>query len=547
MWTLVDAAGGVALLIFGVRFLRKGLDRLLGDRIGPWLDRVSGGRARAALFGFLLSLAVPSSTTLSLLTVGQVRQKRLTPEQALAILLGAGVGITSLVYLVAFNLHSGAALPVLAGVVLFQGFRRERFRGIGQVLISLGLILVGAGWLKSAANTASGWQDLATIATVMSHYPFLAMLFGAALTVMLQSSTATVATVMSLNGLMHPELAMPVLIGANAGIAVTTLMIGWRDPESRRLGWGLLAIRIAVALGLISLLAPVTAWLVSFQLPLPRLLALSHTGFNVVALVAGLAVLGPVSRLVRKAAPTPEQGEDPFRAVYLDPRWGDEPQVAFTQSKREIARMASLVSSMLAKFWEALKSKDEALARRLNTHDDLVDHLNRSIKLFLTREITEPLSPRQEATRVAQLRFLSALETVGDIIEGDLADIALKKITRGLDFSPQGWEELERFYRQVAENLEISTAAFVETDASLARKLLRHEESIRDQEQRLALRHFERLQTGQRLTIDTTDLHLELLTHLKHINHLLTGVAYGVLETAEGASPACIRASRAAV
>lgn len=534
MWTLVDAAGGVALLVFGVRFLRKGLDRLLGDRIGPWLDRLSGGRVRAALFGLMLSLAVPSSTTLSLLTVGQIRQRRLSVAQSLAILLGGGVGITSLVYLVAFDLQSLAALPVLAGVALFQGQRHERFRGAGQVLISLGLILVGAGWLKAAAAQAATWPDLATIAGVMGHYPFLAMLFGAALTVLLQSSTATVAAVMSMNGLMGAGLALPLVLGANVGIAVTTLIVGWRDPDSRRLGWGLLTIRAAVALALMAVLPSIEAWLTPLGMPMGRMLAVAHTGFNVVALGAGLVLLGPVSRLIERAVPVGSADDDPFRPVYLDKRWADEPQVAFTQSKREIARMASLVSAMLTNFWTALKSTDEELARKLNGHDDHVDHLNRAIKVFLTRDISERLPARLEATRVSQLRFLSALETVGDIIEGDLAEIALKKISRRLDFSPDGWGELERFYHQVAENLEIAAAAFVENDASLARKLLRHEESIRTQEQTLALRHFERLQTGQRLAMDTTDLHLELLTHLKHINHLLAGVAYGVLESAEG-------------
>ena len=518
MWTVIDAAGGVALLIFAVRFLRKGLDRLVGDRIDRWSDRLTGGRIRAAAFGFLLSLVMPSSTSLSLLSVGQVRQNKMSGEGALALLLGGCVGMTVLVYLVAFDMRAGAALLVLVGVTMFQGMRRERLRGIGQVLFSLGILLVGAGWLKTAATQASAWPDLQTIITVMTHYPFLAMVLGAVLTVMFQSSTASVATMMSLDGLLHPSLAIPLLIGANIGVAITTVIVGWNDPHTRRLGWGLLTIRlgVGVCLLLIAELPPVAAWVEGLGIPLPQLLAVAHTGFNVVAMAAGLALLGPVVRMVDRIVPSGATADE-FRPEYLDKRWADEPQIAFTQSKREIARMASMVGHMLDKFWLALKSTDVTLARNLSHHDDHVDRLNRAIKYFLTREITEVLNPRQEATRVAQLRFLSALETVGDIIEGDLADIAIKKISRGLDFSPQGWEELEKFFRQVSENLEIATAAFVDSDASLARKLLRHEVSIRDQEQNLAVRHFERLQTGQRMTIETTDLHLELLTHLKHI------------------------------
>lgn len=547
MWTFVDALGGVALIIFGVRFLRKGLDRLAGDRIDTWLGRLSAtpGAAptastgplaviRAAMVGLLVSIAVPSSTTLSLLCVGHVRQKHLSMRQAVAVMLGAGVGITLLVYLVAFNLHSRASLPVVAGVVMFLALKRERLRGMGQILMSLGFVLMGAGLLRSAASVATTSEDLMQVADVLSRHPWMAALVGLAVTVFLQSSTATVAAAMSLNGLSHPELSLPILIGANVGIAITTLIVGWSDPDSRGLGWALVVVRAAVAAALMAALAPITGWMVGLGFETPRLLAVSHTAFNVLALIAGLALISPVTRLASMFVPAAAPGEDKMRPVYIDPRWADEPQVALSQSKREIARMSSLVASMLGSFWKAIKTTDETLARGLEHHDDHVDRLNRSIKLFLTRDLAEGLTSKQEAARVGQLRFLSALETVGDIIEGDLADIAIKKITRGLDFSPEGWAELERFFHQVSENLEIATAAFVDTDAALARKLLRHEESIRDQEQRLALRHFERLQTGQRLTIDTTDLHLELLTHLKHINHLLTGVAYAVLELAEG-------------
>lgn len=548
MWTLVDAAGGVALLIFGVRFLRKGLDRLAGDRIDTWLGRLSShsksgsegvGTFRAAMIGLLVSIALPSSTTLSLLCVGHVRQKRLSLRQSMGVLLGSGVGITLLVYLVAYNLHSHATLPIVIGVAMFLALKRERLRGIGQIVLSLGFVLMGAGLLRGAAAVATTWPDLMVLAEMVSRYPWLAALVGAGVTVLLQSSTATVAAAMSLNGLMHPELALPILIGANVGISVTTLIVGWSDPESRGLGWGLVIVRSSVAAALMWLLGPLTGWLLGLGLATPQMLAYSHTAFNVVALAVGLVFIGPVTRLVTRLVPEEGPGEDLLRPVYLDARWADEPQVALSQSKREIARMSSLVSRMLGSFWKAIRTTDEALARGLEHHDDHVDRLNRTIKLFLTRDLSSNgLTERQEATRVGQLRFLSALETVGDIIEGDLADIAIKKITRGLDFSPEGWAELERFFLQVSENLEIATASFIDTDAALARKLLRHEEFIRDQEQRLALRHFERLQAGTRLTVDTTDLHLELLTHLKHINHLLTGVAYAVLELAEGGDKA---------
>ena len=139
MITLLTIFGGVALLVFGVRYLRKGLDRLFGKRLGTWMQRMAARPRWSFLSGVAVSVLAPSSTTMSLLAVHTVRAGHLTPGQMLRIVLGANIGLTIMVMLIALNLQDFAPIVLLAGVAIVQVTRRNLSRGIGQVLLAIGV------------------------------------------------------------------------------------------------------------------------------------------------------------------------------------------------------------------------------------------------------------------------------------------------------------------------------------------------------------------------------------------------------------------------
>lgn len=532
MVALMHVAGGVALLIFGIRFLNKGLDRVFGDRLALWLSRATGGRFRAAAFGIGLAIAAPSSTTLSLLSISLVQAGKLAFVQAMAVMFGANIGITTITYLIAFDIYEHAPILFLVGVSMFLFGQRSRIRGIGQIALSLGLIFTGVGIIKNTTAPLTGSDDLQQLLSIVSHYPLLITAVAAGLTVLFQSSTATMALVLGLSfsGAIDMSIALPMILGANVGISLTTTIAGWTDISSRRLGVGMFACRALLASVLLSVLTFIVAWLATLPIDANWQIALLSTAFNILAAVIWIPLLGFVAAALARAIPERQRQPGEEDVTYLDSRWAHDPHVAFTQTKREIAHMAHLVLQMLEDFWVALKSEDERLCYELRRRDDRIDRLDRQIKLYLTQQIAESLTNEQAASRISQLRFLGDLESIGDVIDRNLVDVALKKLRKGVRFSEQGWDELKGFIDKVIQQIDLATAAFVSDDPQLARQLLRKKDIIRDEEIALREAHYRRLQRGQTASIETTELHLELLTQLKHMAHMASGVAYSVLD-----------------
>ena len=533
---LLTIIGGVALLVFGVRYLRKGLDRLFGRRLGTWMQRLAGRRGFSFLAGIGVSVVAPSSTTMSLLAVHTVQAGHLTARQMLTIVLGANIGLTIMVLLIALQQEELAPIVVLAGVALFQFTKSPRSRGIGQVLLGLGFILLAIDIMKRAAETVdmqSGLWAVINFENLTEHAVLLAI-FAAMLAMALQSSTATIGLVIGLgvSEAVSFKLAVPVVLGANVGLAVTTLIVGWRVIEPRRLALGNLLLKLALA-GL----ALAALNLLGDRLPNPGpesfglAIAGVHSGFNIVLAAVGLPLVGVVSSLLERVVPTPP----PERRKAFGPKYISNGPIggvalAMGQALREITHMSEIIRAMLRDVWAALETGNEKLARDVAVRDDQVDLLDTEVKRFLTRMAREEAGEYDADEQMRLLRYLAEVETIGDIIDKNISELVLKKIRLGAEFSKEGAEELKDFYRKVSENVVIAETAFTTRDRALAQQLLRHKQRIDQYERELRDRHFARLNAGLVESHETSAIHLDLLTHLKRINSCVTHVAYAILQ-----------------
>ncbi len=533
--------GGIALLVFGVRYLRKGLDRLFGRRLGPWMQRLASRRGWSFLAGILVSLLAPSSTTMSLLAVHTVQAGHMTARQMLTIVLGANIGLTIMVLLIALRLETYAPIVILVGVVLFQFTSGNRTRGIGQVLLALGFIFLAIDIMRRSAlgaqtNGTAGLWEVINFENLQEHALLLAV-FAAVMALALQSSTATIGLIIGLGAaeVVPFRMAVPVVLGANVGLAVTTLLVGWRMIESRRLAMGNLLLKASVAgVGLL------LVGLLGDSLPQPSpsgfglAIAAVHTSYNVIVAIVGLPSVGVVTTAMERLVPDPE----PSASTAFGPKYiGSGPiagvALAMGQSLREITHMSEIIRGMLRDVWVAMKTNNEKLAREVAIRDDQIDTLDTEVKRFLTRLAKEEPGQYDADEQMRQLRYLTELETIGDIIDKNLSELVLKKIRNGAAFSKEGAEELEDFYGKVCENVVIAETAFTTRNRALAQQLLHHKERIDQYERELRDRHFSRLNAGLMESHETSAIHLDLLTHLKRINSCVSHVAYAILQNTE--------------
>ncbi len=557
--TYLTIFGGVALLVFGVRYLRKGLDRLFGPQLGTWMQRLASTRPRSFLAGLGVSVLAPSSTTMSLLAVQTVRAGHLTPRQMLSIMLGANIGLTVMVVLIALGLQGFAPIIILFGVALFQFTKGNRTRGIGQVLLSIGFILLAIGIMSDAAGEArANWDpsgdgvwSIINFGKLQEH-PFLLAGFAAIMALALQSSTATIGLVIGLGtGLagepdgtaataaaMSLQVAFPIVFGANVGLAITTLVVGWRQIESRRLALGNLLLKAGVAtvgLLLVALgggLIPQPATATGFAMTI----AAVHTGYNVVVAMVGLPLVRPVTRLMERVVKTPP----PRPGASFGPKYiADGPiggaALSMGQSLREITHISEIIRSMLQDVWTAMKTNNEKLAREVSVRDDRVDLLDNEVTRFLTRLAAQEGGDYDADEQMKQLRYSAELETIGDVIDKNICDLVLKKIRLRAEFAQEGADELDDFYKKVSENVVIAETLFTTRDRNLAQQLQRHKERVDRYERDLRDRHFARLNEGLAEAHETSAIYLDLLTHLKRINSCVTHVAYATLKDTKSA------------
>jgi phosphate:Na+ symporter len=524
MTVALQIAGGVALILFGIRFLRKGLDRLFGGRLVAWISRMTERRWKAFGAGVVVGTLAPSSTALSLISLQMMNTGKLTTQRMLAVLLGANVGMTVMVQLLAFHAQDFAALFIVLGVLGFQFLHREVLRGVGQCLLALGFIFLAMQLLGSGAGALSADPATADWIRLFEGHPFLTFVFVSGFTICVQSSTASIgfAIAMSAGGLFGPELFVPWVLGTNIGISLTGLAAGWSTLEGRRLAMANLLTRLAVALPLLFLL-PVSA-LAEIPGPAVRELAVFHTAFNLLVGLLALPFLGPLTRLVELMIVPREVGGLPETVTYLDPQALESPSLALANATRETLRMADGVKAMFEYFWKGYSSRDLLLMHRVQQEDDRVDTSYRGIKDYLSR-IQEGMSEEEKRWQLALFSFSNELESVGDLIEKHLCDLLRKQAADGTFLPDPDFATLQGLYEKVLSRFNVATALFDNRGSTQAKAFLGGKETLNEWCRQAQREHYERLRNGVG-SLAASAYFLDLLEGFRRINSHVSSIGY---------------------
>src|SRR5690349_12771682 len=535
MWTLLDLAGSVALLLWGLHMVQTGIQRGFGPNLRRWLGTALGNRLAAFAAGMGVTAVLQSSTATGLMVAGFAAGGAVALVPALAVMLGANVGTTLIVQVLSFNVAEVAPALILLGVIMFRRANLARTRDLGRVAIGLGLMLMALHRLVLVTTPYEDMPNLRVVLGAITTEPMLDVLLAAGLTWAAHSSVAVVLLVMSFaaKGVVPPHAAFALVLGANLGSAVNPVLEGAAgdDPAAKRLPLGNLVNRVAgcaAALALLHLIGPALVWLE----PDPaRAVADFHTAFNLALAILFFPVLGPFAGLLKRWLPARVDAADPARPVYLDRAARETPPIALAGAAREALRMADTLEAMLQGALDALDKGDRKRIAETKRLDDVLDRLNAAVKVYLTSLDAEALT-RDDHRRLSQvLAFTTNLEQAGDIVERNLMGQAAKRLKRGLAFSEEDRAELRGMLERLVANVRAAAAVLVSEDPRAARRLAAEKGAFRDLEARATATHFGRLRAGRVDTAETSAMHLDLLRDLKQVNaHLMAAAAYPVLE-----------------
>jgi phosphate:Na+ symporter len=269
-----------------------------------------------------------------------------------------------------------------------------------------------------------------------------------------------------------------------------------------------------------------------------------HLSFNVLRAVLFLGMTGPMARWVEKLLPAPVAPAGSTRPRHLDPTALPTPSLAITCAAREALHQADVVETMLRGILPVLRDNNLALAEQLRKMDDTVDELYSAIKFYLTQISRESLSERESKRWTDIVSFTINMEQIGDIIERVLQDIEDKKIRKSRSFSDAGMAEIFHLHEQLTSNLRLGMSVFLDGNVREAKKLLEEKAHFRDLEHMYAATHIARLRDNTAQSIETSSLHLDLISDLKRINSHICSIAYPILESAGALTKTRIRNSQ---
>ena len=532
--TLIDLAGSIALLLWGVHMVQSGIQRAFGPHLRRLLGRALGNRVKAFLAGLGITALLQSSTATGLMVSGFAAGGLVDLVPGLAVMLGANVGTTLIVQLLSFDISRVAPLFVLIGVMMFRRGGITRTRDLGRVGIGLGLMLLALTQLLSLLTPDEDVPSLRLLLGAIATVPVIAVIFAAAVTWAAHSSVAVVLLIMSFaaQGAVPPQAAFALVLGANLGTALNPLFEAGAngDPMTKRLPLGNLLNRaVGCALGL-ALLGKIGPWLVVIEPNVAREVADFHTLFNLVIAALFFPVLRPFARLLRWMLPAHAAPADPSLPVYLDQSALEVPSLALAAASREALRMADVLETMLQGALDALASGDRKRIAETKRLDDVLDRLNSALKAYLTSLDHETLDADDDRRLSEILAFITNLEHAGDIAERGVAANLAKQVKRNLAFSPQGSGEIREMLQRLVKNVRAAAAVFMTDDVRAARGLLGEKEVFRDLETRATEAHFARVRAGRVESVETSAQHLDMLRDLKRINAHVAAAAYPVLE-----------------
>ena len=532
--TLMDLAGAIALLIWGVHMVQTGITRAFGPQLRRILGHALGSRFKAFLAGLGVTAVLQSSTATGLMATAFAAGGLVDLVPALAVVLGANVGTTLIVQVLSFDVSRVSFLFVLLGVFMFRRSGVTRTRDLGRVGIGLGLMLIALQHLLSMIIPFEDVPSLRMLLGAITTDPLIDILLAAGLTWAAHSSVAVVLLIMAFasQAVVPPHAAFALVLGANLGTALNPLLesgVGG-DPAAKRLPIGNLINRVvgcALALALLRWIGPV---LVTIEPDAGRAVADFHTGFNIVLALLFFPLLKPFAQLLVRLLPVRVDTADPSQPIYLDWAARETPSIALAGAAREALGMVDVFEAMLRGALDSLNRGDRKRVTETARMDHVLDRLDTAIKEYLTSLDTDALDDIDHRRLSEILAFTTNLEHAGDIVEKSLMPLAAKHIKRGVSFSEAGREEIREMVDRLMSNARAAAAVFMTEDPRAARQLLGEKEVFRELELRATDEHFGRARASRADSIEMSKLLLDIVRDLKRVNAHLAAAAYPILE-----------------
>lgn len=550
IFNVFSLLGGLALFLYGMDAMGKGLEKLSGGRLEKLLEKLTSNRLKAVGLGLLVTAIIQSSSATTVMVVGFVNSGIMKLSQAIGVIMGANIGTTVTSWILSLSGISGESFfvkllkpssfsPLLAlvGIIFIMFSRKERKKDIGSILIGFAILMTGMDTMSAAVKPLQNVPEFTNILLMFSN-PILGMLAGLVLTAVIQSSSASVGILQALcaTGAVPFATAIPIIMGQNIGTCVTAIIssAGTSKNAKRAAAVHLYFNIIGTAVFMIAF------YTINAFMPFEFLdtaadakgIAVVHSLFN----IGATCLLLPFGRLLEKLAMITikdsredQEKENIFKV--LDMRFLETPGFALEQCKNVTDDMARITKESLFGALELLDDYSEAREKDLIEMEALVDRYEDELGAYLVKLSARNLSNKESHMVNTLLHSIGNWERISDHAL-NICDAAKEIHEKKIRFSKQANEELAVFTKAIKDILNMTVEAFLYDDISMAKKVEPLEEVIDDLNLLIKNRHVQRLRAGN-CTIELGFVLNDILTNYERVSDHCSNVAVSIIQTGD--------------
>lgn len=505
--------GGLAIFIFGMNMMSESLQKAAGEKMKKILGILTVNPVMGVLAGTIATAVMQSSSATTVMVIGFVSAGLMTLKQGISVILGANIGTTMTAQLLAFNISDYIFVIVFVGFIVSFVFKSEKIKSIGQTIFAFGLLFEGIQIMSSVMKPLAASPVFVNMIDHVSGMPVLGVLVGTLMTLVVQSSSATIAVLQNFAAQAGPDGvssiiglagAIPVLLGDNIGTTITALLacIG-QSRDAKRTALAHCTFNITGAFLFIWFVKPYAHFIQAISTKGPeveviaRQIANAHTIFNITMTLIWLPLIWLLVKIVVKILPYKEKNSKQKEVpVFLDPRLISQPAAAMEMVAREILRCSGMVEQMIHRLNHAIERQDlrrvDSILRQAvvvrKLYDNIVSYLS---SLFSSGSMTE-----EQATQTAGMMYiLSDIERT-DALCTEATESLQSILEKKHKLSPEAVEDLCRGL-QIIEDMYQNVLEVIRTgNGEDARKIVHKKDNVLDLTLKLRKNHMKRVKQG---------------------------------------------------
>lgn len=503
---ILALAGGLGLFLYGMRIMSDSIEKVAGAKLRGILERLTTNRFMGILVGMIFTAAIQSSSACTVMVVSFVNSGLMTLTQAAGIIFGANIGTTVTALLVSFKLEKAAPVILLAGVLVIMFCKKQKISRWGEVIIGFGVLFMG---LSTMSGAMAGMKDSPVVLQMFASLrsPFLAVLLGAVLTAVIQSSSVTVSIMVLLanQGLLSMDIGMYIILGCNIGActsAVLASLNGKKDAKRAaaiHLIFNVIGTVIVFVIFTFSVHSIVEVLTAMAGNNMGRVVAYAHTFIKVFQVIIMMPFIQGIVKLTYLFVPGDDKKvgyRDSYQLKYIGETVLLNPATAVVEAIKELDRMASLADENLNRAMNALMTLDPEEIEEVREVEKNIDFLSHAITHYLVK-INQTTLPIEDLKNIGALfHVVNDIERIGDHAE-NIADAAQRRIETGVSFSKEAQRELGEMMNMVNTLLRFSFEMFVKSTEEHMEDIQHLEDAIDEKEKELQQKHIERLSNNE--------------------------------------------------